>query len=272
MKCRQIEHDLGLHLDGELPPERDNALRAHLDACESCRDELARLRSLAEAVAAVPAGEPPAQVWAAIERRLSDEALAGSAEASRSFGGLLRHRWVATAAAVALAIGLGLAGGLFGSRASGAVDFSVLLEDVAADPAAAFERFLHRYEAQPATADEARRVAPNLTFALPPELPGGFRLVGSYTLRFGGRPGVAARYERDGEFLAAIFHTPVHAEEFGTHRDYDCVIGKHRGHKVDVGEWRLVHLTDATTCHCVLSRLDEHTDLPPIMSALVPSP
>ncbi|MBK8270645.1 MAG: hypothetical protein IPK83_21010 [Planctomycetes bacterium] len=118
---------------------------------------------------------------------------------------------------------------------------------------------------------EAKKIASHLNFEIPPELPGGFRFEMSHILQFGGETGVAARYSRDGEFLGAIFHRPIQREEFGTHKDYECVVGKHRGHAVTVGEWKLVHLTDATTCHCVLSRLDETTELPPVMAKIAPN-
>jgi hypothetical protein len=82
---------------------------------------------------------------------------------------------------------------------------------------------------------------------------------------------VAAEYLRDdGEFLGAVFHPPVQEEDHGSHKDHPAVIGKHRGRKVEVGEWSLVHLTDPTTCHCVLSRLDEVTELPSVMAAMAP--
>jgi hypothetical protein len=45
---------------------------------------------------------------------------------------------------------------------------------------------------------------------------------------------------------------------------------QHRRHKVPVGEWSLVHLADPATCHCVLSRLDESTDLPAVIAAIAP--
>ncbi|MCH8912939.1 MAG: hypothetical protein IIA33_05155, partial [Planctomycetes bacterium] len=37
-----------------------------------------------------------------------------------------------------------------------------------------------------------------------------------------------------------------------------------------VGDWKLVHLTSPTTCHCVLSRLDAATELPAVMQQLAP--
>ena len=91
-----------------------------------------------------------------------------------------------------------------------------------------------------------------------------------YTLRIEGNPGIAATYARNGEFLGTIFHAPVLPEHYGTHRDYDCVIGKHRGHKVEVGQWKLLHFTDPTTCHCILSKVNEQTELPAIVTAVAP--
>ena len=126
------------------------------------------------------------------------------------------------------------------------------------------------YDAEKCSPHQAKRYAPELNFDLPVGLPGGFRLETVYLLRFGDQPGVAATYGRSDEFLGVVFHAPVRQENFGMHKDYPCVIGKHRGHKVSVGEWRLVHLTDPTTCHCVLSRLNEYDELPPVMAAVAP--
>jgi len=90
-----------------------------------------------------------------------------------------------------------------------------------------------------------------------------------FILRIGSQPGVVARYDRQGELLAAVFHPPVRKEDFGSHKDYQCVVGQHRGHAVSVGGWTMVHVTDPTTCHCVLSRLDQ-SELPSILQAVAP--
>ncbi len=79
----------------------------------------------------------------------------------------------------------------------------------------------------------------------------------------------ADHYERNGELLAMIFHPPILEEEYGTHEDRECVVGRHRGHAVAVGEWSLVHVTDPTTCHCILSRLDPSSELPTIIAEVV---
>jgi hypothetical protein len=179
---------------------------------------------------------------------------------------------LALAAAVVLAVGLGVFGPVWtGSSAQAStVDFSVLLNALPLDAQKAFRKFLVLYDAKEGSPVEARRYAPDLNFDLPAVLPGGFRLEGVYLLRFGELAGVAATYDRDGEFLGAVFHPPVDKENFGPHRDYPCVVGRHEGHKVSVGEWKLVHLMDPTTCHCVLSRLDERTELPAVMAAVAP--
>jgi len=181
---------------------------------------------------------------------------------------------MAVAASVVIVIGLGLFGLPWGGEPSQAraatVDFTILLDGLQHDAAAAFERFMTQYEAKAAKPDEAKRYAPGLSFDLPATLPGGFELQTAYILRFGEAPGVAARYDRGGEFLGVVFHAPVLREHFGTHKDRACIMGQHRGHSVPVGDWTLVHLTDATTCHCVLSRLNATTELPAVMTAVAP--
>ena len=116
----------------------------------------------------------------------------------------------------------------------------------------------------------AKRFAPELNFNLPEELPGGYRLDEVYVLRFGKNPGVAATYEREGDFIGTVFHPPVNRENYGPHSEYPCMVGNYEGHKVSVGQWRLFHLMDPTTCHCVLSRLDETSELSDIMTAVAP--
>jgi len=150
------------------------------------------------------------------------------------------------------------------------VDFGVLLDALPLDAQKAFRKFLIRYDAKPSTPIAAKRNAADLNFDTPPVLPGGFRLQAVYELRIGGTKGIAAAYDRDGEFLGAVFHPPMKYEKFGSHENLPCIVGEHCGHKVQVGEWKLVHLTDPTTCHCLLSRLDEQSEMPAVMAAIAP--
>lgn len=271
MDCSQALEKLGAFVDQELPPAEAAAVSEHLGACEACRREYESLGDVAKRIASTPPTAVPDALWPAIEARVP----APSVESPRRAA-----RWIVRrsrlAAAIVLAVGLGTA--LFvGPRwfdqtaQASTVEFRVLLDHVSTDPDRAFRKFLILYGGRQIPPAEAHSLAPELNFALPDVLSGGFRRGTVYALRFGNAPGIAAQYERDGDFLAVIFHPPVQQEDFGTHRDYPCVVGRHHGHKVEVGQWRLVHVTDPTTCHCVLSRLDEKTELPPVISAIVPS-
>ncbi len=269
MTCNEIKAQLGPYADEELPAVDAQRIRLHLATCDQCRAEAAAIRELAAAIGEGPAPQVPHMLWTAIERRLS-----GRATGSRPPQGLRRVRpAMRVAAVIALAVGLG---GLIlftqhseNTAEASTIDFGVILDAFPLDPQRALSRFLTRYHGAEIAPAQARSFAPDLDFEAPAVLPGGFQRSNLYGLRFGSSPGVAARYERSGELLVAIFHPTVHPEQFGTHKDYPCVVGDHRGHAVAVGDWRLVHVTDPVTCHCVLSRLGE-AELAPVLTAVAP--
>lgn len=270
MDCQSVAGQLGRYVDGELPVAPATAVEAHLARCARCATEVQVLRRLAGELSAAGSPRVPDELWPAIQRRLDQAGASAAASAA------LPWRWpLAAAASVIFVVGLGLYGLLWSdgvsSRAEAStVNFGVLLDALPLDPDKAFRKFLTLYHAREIAPYAAKQHAPNLRFDVPEALPGGFRLQSVYALRIEGAAGIAARYSRPGELLATIFHPPVQREDFGTHKDYECVVGKHRGHMVAVGEWKMVHLTDATTCHCVLSRVDEQTELPAIMGAIAP--
>ncbi len=271
MCCEKRKHQIGHFLDDELSPEARAVVSDHLQACSACRQELADLQELASGISDSADVPVPSDLWDSIERRLDAES-DGVVERHVTRHRFFRSRRWALAASVVFALGLGMMGlSLLNSPAeASSINFGVLLDALPLDARKAFQKFLTLYDARPGSPLDAREFAPSLSFDTPTTLPGGFRLDRVYLLEFGDRPGVAASYERDGEFLAAIFHAPVKEESFGTHKDYPCAVGKHHGHKVEVGSWRMVHLTDPTTCHCVLSQLDESSELPAIMAAVAP--
>ncbi|QOJ02874.1 MAG: zf-HC2 domain-containing protein [Planctomycetia bacterium] len=271
MNCQTARESLGAYLDGELPSPVRLAVSAHLSGCPICTAELESLRGVATALANPPVVPVPERLWGEIERKL-DHAAEKSPARSIPFA---TSRRFAIAASVFLALGLGAVwilwtGEVASTAKASTLDFGALLDSISVDPTAAFDKFLDQYQARHVSSAEAKRTASQLNFEIPEMLPGGFRLEKAYTLRFGDEPGAAARYTKNGEFLGAIFHRPVQREHFGTHKDYGCVIGQHRGHAVAVGDWKLVHLTDATTCHCVLSKLDEKSELPLVLSKIAP--
>lgn len=270
MRCAEIHERLGAYFDGELLPDEDACVREHVGTCPACASELNDVRLLADGLA--PGDRPvvPKDLWESIQGRLD-------AEGTNSV--TAKAWWIrfpvgvrfATAAAIVLAlgaIGLGLLS-MERSASASEINFASLLDGLPFDVDAAFTRFVEQHKGKKSTIERARQFAPELNFAVPPDLPGGFRLRDVFILRIGSHPGVAARYDRQGEFLAAIFHPPVQKEDFGSHKDYECVVGQHRGHAVSIDGWTMVHVTDPTTCHCVLSRLNQ-AELPPILRAVAP--
>lgn len=271
MCCEQIERQLGRYVDNELSATERKDVEAHLEYCSSCRAELEELRELVAGIA-VPVDVPvPDSLWPSIEQRLLQKERVSVPQHPTHRFRMRTAPW-AIAAGIVLAVGLGMFGlsSLDTPAHASTVDFGVLLDALPLDAQKAFRKFLVLYDAKPTTPVAAKRIAHDLNFDTPPVLPGGFRLKSVYELRIGGSKGIAASYERDGEFLAAVFHPPMKHENFGSHENYPCVIGEHCGHKVQVGEWKLVHLTDPTTCHCLLSRLNEESEMPAVMAAIAP--
>ncbi len=265
--CDEMREMLGPHVDGEGSPETRAAIEAHVCTCEKCRCEVEGLRELGSRIAASsPTCVPPA-LWSRIETQLATEA------PRHRFVRFLRVRSIlAAAACLVLAVGgyFAVLQGLSTRAEAAPVNFSALLDGLSGDAEKAFRGFVELYRGRRVSSAAARQHASQLNFAVPEQLPGGFALNEAFALQIGDTPAAAAIYRRSGEFVGTIFHRAIHPEDYGTYRDHPCVVGEHRGHRVQVGEWRLVHVTDATTCHCVLSRLDETRELPAILQAVAP--
>ena len=73
MNCREAQKRLPGYLDGGIRSRQRVALRAHLESCAECRDELSRYRLLASHLANVAPIEPPAGLVAQIRSRASRE-------------------------------------------------------------------------------------------------------------------------------------------------------------------------------------------------------
>lgn len=119
MHCSEYAEDWSAWLDGELAPEREAGLRAHLAGCARCRREVEALRAVDARLAAVPARPLPADLQARLRARI--EAEGGAERAPAAAGAQARlaarpaprrsRRWlarpaVALATAVAAAVAL----------------------------------------------------------------------------------------------------------------------------------------------------------------------
>lgn len=120
-------HDLAApYVLDALDPQERGRYEAHLESCEACRVEVARLSSGVEAIAAELATTPPASMKHGVMARIGAE--------SEDVAPLRRRRWfgipplVAAAAAVAVLV-IGVVGLLTFDRADD-VDRVLLAEDV----------------------------------------------------------------------------------------------------------------------------------------------
>lgn len=274
MNCITAREAISPYLDNELSDEARTALKQHIGSCTSCGAELRAQQALfiqLDRCQASSPDRPPASLWNVIAKRLY------AAPVTRRSGILLRlwQRPLTAAASLALLIGAGVLVAVWVNSSATtaqaeAVDYNVLLHNLATDVDAAVDRFLRHYRAEPVETQVAARLAPGLCFALPRELPGGYRLGQTYRMQFGRTTGIAARYHSQADPLIIFFHPPIKETPMGVHRDSPCVVGCQRAHRVEIGPWRLVHYTDPTTCHCVLSKLDMDTELPAVFSAVAP--
>lgn len=125
---REIREMLGAYVLNALPEQASAWLRAHLDGCAACREELAEIAPLAsalrlvdpDALSAVPA--PPADLGQRIAARIGEERVLAQArarrDARRATAGR-RSRQVLTAAAAAVLVLSALAAGAALGRATG---------------------------------------------------------------------------------------------------------------------------------------------------------
>jgi hypothetical protein len=94
-ECQPILLDLVAHLDGELAPEREAAVRGHLEACGACQAEKAALDGAWQHLAVLPGLEARPGLWSELEGAILSEAgaessLASQAPSERPAGQLLR--------------------------------------------------------------------------------------------------------------------------------------------------------------------------------------
>lgn len=274
MYCESVAKLLPPYLDLELSEGDRTELEEHIEVCPACKAELENQRELWDRLGEFRVRthvDAPAELWLVIERRLQP---AGQVRRNGRIISLFR-RPLTTAATLTILIGtaafLGfwLSPGAAPAEAS-SIDYSLLLNGMGADVDAAVQRFLDCYHAEPVTREAAESAAPELSYRVPVELPGSYRLVQAYRLRFGDSPGVAARYRRGEESLVVFFHPPVDNEHFGVHRESPCIVGDRHGSQVQVGRWRLIHFTDPSTCHCLLSTLDLEPEVSSVMAAIAP--
>ncbi len=71
MSCEELSEELSAYLDGELSPRERAALKAHLERCSRCREELASLRAVSQLVGSLPQVQPSQAFSQALGREIS---------------------------------------------------------------------------------------------------------------------------------------------------------------------------------------------------------
>jgi anti-sigma-K factor RskA len=105
-----VIHD---YVDNALDAAARTDVDRHLDACAACRLLVDDLREIRRVAGSLDLREPPARAWSRIERaiRLEPAVNQGPAEGGRratARDGLARYAWLAAAAALVIATGVGL--------------------------------------------------------------------------------------------------------------------------------------------------------------------
>lgn len=106
MDCPTCEAMVDAYLDGELSATDSAAFELALDACPACRQRLEAARTMSGLLRELPADPAPDLLRARIERDLRAIAASTQPRSPRE-----RLRWMAMAASLILAIGVGWLGG-----------------------------------------------------------------------------------------------------------------------------------------------------------------
>lgn len=76
MTCDDVQRRLTAYLDGELEGDRGSAIRGHLRGCEACRLAAHDEAALRDGLRALPPVDPPASLWAGVQRQLAEAEVA----------------------------------------------------------------------------------------------------------------------------------------------------------------------------------------------------
>jgi hypothetical protein len=99
MDCRQFQDDMTAYLDDELPRSRSEEIRAHVEACRACFQELKGLEECSLFINTnYPELEPGRNIWAQVRSRITT--FEPSAPPSGFFHFILGHRWLTATAMV----------------------------------------------------------------------------------------------------------------------------------------------------------------------------
>lgn len=224
-----VRRDLSAYCHGELPPERERAVRAHLEACARCRTVHDEIRFGVALAAQIRTSPAPATLWSHVRERLEAPAAAPVTREDLRGRRVLRAAFATAAALATLVVAVGLL-----RRAPARVDESVEpsrngpLELVTASAAptafevAARDAHLERLAGTLAydyVTDSPGTLRPwlrahagfdlSLAVVRPPGDVGRFQLLGAKVIRAAGARAALVGYEVDSH-PATLVSAPLH--------------------------------------------------------------
>ncbi|MEQ8212198.1 MAG: zf-HC2 domain-containing protein [Lacipirellulaceae bacterium] len=230
MKCTDIQDQLSAFYDGELSDESHARMAQHLAECESCAAEFAGFTDVARAVSQMPQPKVPPAIWKGLAVKLAAGESNESAKPQPvSCQDHNRHWWtlsrqLALAASVLLMLGFGywMSRGTdhphSGDQAHGAEFVATMdhyLRQLPADPDAAEQFLLNKYDGQRVNADDAVHLV-GYRPAVSKGLPDGYLLASTSVLKMPCCTCVKAVCKRqDGSTLVLFEHDDEKAEWFG---------------------------------------------------------
>lgn len=221
MDCSQVQERLSAWYDGELRPEERELFVSHFRECEACAGAEGHLRVLSALAKEIPIPDPPARLWAELERKLhrapsttEPGEVVGSAQGARPHRVTLLMRLASLAALLLIAVGTALwAHRLKDQQAPNqrlpalAVDLDRYLDEFQRNPGEAPRVLIARYHGESVPPEEVAKSVRFRSIA-PHRLPDGFALDGTYLLKMECCTGVQTIYKRKGsEVLAILQHT-----------------------------------------------------------------
>ena len=103
MTCDDVRRRLTAYLDGELDATGGSAVRGHLRGCAACRAAAGDEAALRDGLRALPPLDPPASLWAGVQRRLAAEEVADAERPAWRRVMARWRRWLPHASRVGLA-------------------------------------------------------------------------------------------------------------------------------------------------------------------------
>lgn len=265
MNCERIRGHLGEFFDGQLEPAARDEVERHLPKCAACRAELEAIESMARGLAAPPSAAVPDDLWNSIEKRLEAETSPARTSAPAAW------RPFATAAGIVLLVGLAyLTSTLPGTSSTAqakSFDFAPLLDRVGDDLAAGLQALIDAYGGREITLEQAAKEM--RVRVRPPEiLPGGMKLVSAHMVNMLNHESLALHFVGPNDQVLVMQCPAGMMKEYGNRECVACKVDQRPGQVVREGAWSLFHVESENVCICVISTMDQETELPELMRAL----